>query len=197
MTLRKAVTALAALLLTCSLARAGASADTDPTTLEAPEIVGLSQCTVVAVQMVDSVNSAEAHPGDFFRFETVNAVTAGKDVVIPARTIGYGIVAIASAAGRASRPGTLVLEPRYFVLPGGKHLGVVLDHNAGDLQRNGTSGGAPGYLGAIPIPGVGAAIGIFNYFHHGKDIEVKKGAMFSVFPSDSPDTEKCQEKPDL
>lgn len=197
MMLRKTVCVLTALLFICTMLRAAASSDSDLGSAGAPEIVGLSECTVVAVQMVDSVNSSNAHPGDFFRFETVNAVTAGKSIVIPARTMGYGIVAIASPAGRASRPGTLVLEPRYFVLPGGKHLGVVLDHNASDLQRNGTSGNMPGYLGAIPLPGVGAAIGIFNYFHHGKDIEVKKGTMFSVFPSDSPSTEKCQEEPDL
>lgn len=166
-----------------------------------PEITGLatrlSPCTVVAVQMLDSVNSADAHPGDFYRFETINAVTSGKTVVLPARTLGYGIVAVASPAGRAGRAGTLVLEPRYFVLPGGAHLGVVLDHNASDLQRSGNSGNMPGYLGAIPVPAVGAAIGIFNYFHHGRDIEVKRGTIFSVFPSESPSTEKCQEKPDL
>lgn len=165
---------------------------------EITEIAGrLSPCSVVAVQMVDSVNSSDAHPGDFYRFETINAVTAGKTIVIPARTIGYGIVAVASPAGRGGRAGTLVLEPRYLVLPSGAHLGVVLDHNASDLERSGNSGNMPGYLGAIPVPGVGAAIGIFNYFHHGRDIEVKRGTIFSVFPSESPSTEKCQDNPDL
>lgn len=166
-----------------------------------PEITALAEhlnpCTVVAVQMVDDVNSADARPGDFYRFETINAVTVGNAIAIPARTMGYGLVSVASPAGRGGRPGTLVLEPRYFVLPSGAHLGVVLDHNASDLVRSGNSGNMPGYLGAIPVPGVGAAIGIFNYFHHGKNIEVKRGTIFSVFPSESPSTEKCQEKPDL
>lgn len=153
----------------------------------------LNPCTVVAVEMLDDVDSSSAQPGDFYRFQTVNAVTAGKDVVIPARTVGYGVVAVASSAGRGGRPGTLVLEPRYLVLPGGDHLGVVLDHNTSDLVRSGASGGAPAYLGAIPVPGFGAAVGIFNYFHHGKDIEVKRGTLFSVFPSESPRTEKCQD----
>lgn len=157
----------------------------------------LSPCTVVAVQMVDDVDSSDARPGDFYRFETINAVTEGNKIVLPARTMGFGIVSVASSAGRGGRPGTLVLEPRYFVLPGGEHFGVVLDHNASDLQRSGNSGNMPGYLGAIPLPGVGAAIGLFNYFHHGKDIEVKKGTIFSVFPSESPTVEKCQDKPDL
>lgn len=159
------------------------------------QIVAIEACTVVAVAMVDNVTSADAKAGDFFRFETVNAATNGNTIVLPARTMGYGIVAIAAAAGRSGRAGTLVLEPRYLVLPNGSHLGVVLNHNTGGLQRNGMSGNVPGYLGAIPLPGVGAAIGIFNYFHRGKDIEVPRGTIFSVFPSDAPDVERCQDHP--
>lgn len=168
-----------------------------PAAARAFEISGLHSCSVVAVQMVDSVDSASAKPGDFFRFETINAVTVGNKIVIPARTMGYGIVAVASPAGSGGRAGTLVLEPRYLVLPSGDHLGVVLNHNTSDLQRSGNSGNMPGYLGAIPIPGVGAAIGIFNFFHHGRDIEVKKGAAFTIFPTDSPSSEKCQNDPEL
>ncbi len=160
-------------------------------------IQGLKPCTVVAVQMIDNVDSSSAQPGDFFRFETVNAVTVAKRIVIPARTIGYGIVAVASSAGRAGRPGTLVLEPRYLDMPGHEHLGVVLDHDASDLEKNGKTGNMPGYLGAIPVPALGAAIGIFNYFHHGQNILVKKGTMFSIFPAEGPQTERCQQDPDL
>lgn len=178
------------LLAATSAAHAG-----DPETIAL--LNRLNPCTVVAVQTIDDVDSSNARPGDFYRFETINAVTMGKDVVIPARTMGYGIVSIASAAGRNGTAGTLVLEPRYLVLPGGTHVGVVLDHNASSLSASGSSGGAPAYLGAIPVPGVGAAVGIFNYFHHGRNIEVKRGTIFSVFPSESPNTEKCQDKPDL
>lgn len=183
----------AAFLTVCFLALCTAI----PRRAAASGIPGLNECTVVAVQMLDDVNSSNARPGDFFRFETINAVTAGKNIVIPARTMGFGVVAVASPAGRAGRAGTLVLEPRYLVLPSGEHLGVVLDHNASDLQRSGASGNMPGYLGAIPLPGLGAAIGIFNFFHHGRDIEVKKGAAFTIFPSDAPSTERCQRHPDL
>lgn len=194
MSIRTTALTLAALLTLPLLSPARTLASDD----EIVALLGkLNPCTVVAVQMVDDVNSSEARPGDFYRFETINAVTIGDKIVLPARTMGYGIVSVASSAGRGGRPGTLVLEPRYFVLPGGDHFGVVLDHNASDLQRSGNSGNMPGYLGAIPVPGVGAAIGLFNYFHHGKDIEVKKGTIFSVFPSESPSVEKCQDKPDL
>jgi hypothetical protein len=152
-------------------------------------------CTVVAVEMMDTVDSSDARPGDFFRFQTINAVTQGNTVVIPQRTEGYGIVAIAVSAGRQSRPGTLVLEPRYLVMPGGKHLGVVINHNTDTLQKSGSSNNAPGYLGAIPLPGIGAAVGIFNYFHDGKNIVVPRGTVFTVFPSDDPAVERCQDHP--
>jgi hypothetical protein len=164
------------------------------------DIIGLSSvkpCTVVGVQMMDNVDSATAQPGDFFRFETINAVTSGTKIVIPARTMGYGVVAVASAAARGGRPGSLVLEPRYLELPSGTHLGVVLDHNASSLEESGKSGSMPGYLGAIPLPEIGAAIGIFNYFHRGENILVKKGTIFSIFPAEGPQTEQCQEHPDL
>lgn len=145
--------------------------------------------------MMDNVDSSDARPGDFFRFETVNAVTSGATVVIPARTMGEGVVAVASPAGRNAHGGTLVLEPRYLMLPNGKRLEVVLNHNTASLDEAGASDGIPGYLGAIPFPGVGAAVGAFNYFRKGKNIVVARGTTFTVFPSDDPSVEHCQEHP--
>jgi hypothetical protein len=157
----------------------------------------LDRCTVVAAQMMESVDSSDARPGDFFRFETVNAVTSRATVVIPARTMGYGVVTVASPASRDARPGVLVLEPRYLMLPDGKRLGVVLNHNANadPLDKAGATNGIPGYLGAIPLLGVGAAIGIFNYFRKGKNIVVPRGTLFTIFPSDDPSVEHCQDHP--
>ncbi len=165
-----------------SVARASAPANVD-------------ECTVVAVEMMDRVDSSDARAGDFFKFQTINAVTHGNHIIIPARTMGYGVVAIASSAGRSGRAGSLVLEPRYLVMPDGHHIGVVLNHNTSNLQRSGTSGNVPGILGAIPVPGVGAAIGVFNYFHSGKNIVVTRGSIFTVFPSDDPTVERCQDHP--
>jgi len=162
-----------------------------------PAAASLDPCTVVAVEMLESVDSAEARPGDFFRFETVNAVTSRAKVVIPARTLGYGVVAVASPAGRQGRPGTLVLEPRYLVLPSGRHVDVVLNHNTDSLEKAGASQMVPGILGAIPVPGVDLAIAGFNYFHHGKNIIVPRGLIFTVFPSDDPAVERCQDRPQL
>jgi hypothetical protein len=158
-------------------------------------VLMLDPCTVVAVEMMDSVDSSDARPGDFFRFETINAVTDKARVVIPARTMGYGVVAIASPAGRESHAGMLVLEPRYLVMPNGRHIGVVLNHNTDSLEKAGAAQGIPGYLGAVPVPGVGAAIGVFNYFHRGKNVVVPRGLVFTIFPSDDPSVERCQDHP--
>ncbi|MGA8534401.1 MAG: hypothetical protein WB615_09875 [Candidatus Tumulicola sp.] len=179
---RHAVTAVLAVLTISLMPRPAAALSIEP-------------CTVIAVEMMDEVDSSDARPGDFFRFQTVNAVTTGARVVIPARTMGEGIVAVASPAGRESRPGTLVLEPRYLIMPGGGHVGVVLNHNTDSLEKAGAGAGIPGYLGAIPIPGVGLAIGAFDYFHKGKNIVVKRGTLFTVFPSDNPAVEHCQDHP--
>jgi hypothetical protein len=89
----------------------------------------------------------------------------------------------------------LVLEPRYLTMPDGKRLGVVLNHNTDSLEKAGASDSIPGYLGAIPILGVGAAIGLFNYFRKGKNILVKRGTVFTIFPSDDPSVERCQDRP--
>jgi len=162
---------------------------------KAPKPPALDPCTVVAVEMLETVDSSDARAGDFFRFQTVNAVTAGAAVTIPARTLGYGEVTIASPAGRQGHAGVLVLEPRYLVLPNDKHLGVVLNHNTDSLQKSGATDSAPSYLGALPIPGVGAALGVFNYFHRGKNVVVPRGLLFTVFPSDDPSVERCQDHP--
>jgi hypothetical protein len=180
---RRSLGALAAFILTIGVAS------------PSPKPPELEPCTIVAVEMLETVSSTDARPGDFFRFQTVNAVTAGKDVVIPARTMGYGDVTISSPAGREGHSGVLVLEPRYLILPNGRHVGVELNHNSDSLQKSSSSDNPPSYLGALPIPGVGLALGAFDYFHRGKDVVVPRGLIFTVFPSDDPSVERCQDHP--
>ncbi len=156
------------------------------------EAASLPKCTVIAVQTMDTVDSKTAQPGDFFRFQTINSVVAGGRVVLAQHTLGWGVVTVASPAAKGGRAGSLVLEPLYFKTASGQKLGVVLDHNASDLQASGPSDNLPGYLGAIPLVGVGAAVGAFDYFHHGKDITVEKGTIFAVFPSDDPSVAGCR-----
>jgi hypothetical protein len=152
----------------------------------------IPECTPIAVETLDTVYSKTAIVGDFFRFQTFNSVTNKNHIVLGPGTKGWGIVTVASPAARGGRAGSLVLEPLYFVLPGGRKMGVVLDHNASDLQKAGQSNNLPGYLGAIPVVGVGAVVGAFDYFHHGKDITVSKGTFFAVFPSNDPSVKKCR-----
>ena len=172
------------------LSLAGASRAVTQTTAHT---LHLMVCTIVVVQTMEDVDSATAKPGDFFTFETVNAVTRGSTIVIPSHTQGWGVISLASAAGSHGQAGTLLLDPRFLKLSGGRKLSVVLDHNGNALQKSGASGNAPAYLGAIPVPGVGAAIGAFNYFHHGNNITVPRGTFFAVFPSDDPSTASCQQ----
>jgi hypothetical protein len=152
----------------------------------------LPQCTVIAVQIIDAVNSKTARPGDFFRFQTINSVDFNGHIVLAEHTTGWGIVTVATPAAKGGRAGSLVLEPLYFKTASGEKMGVVLDHNSSALQASGPSDSLPAYLGAIPVVGVGAAVGAFDYFHHGKDITVQKGTIFAVFPSDDPSVAGCR-----
>jgi hypothetical protein len=174
-----------ALLVTAILVAQSVSAQAD-------SLPVLPPCTPIAVQTINSVYSKTAFVGDFFQFQTFNSVTYRNHIVLGPGTKGWGVVTVASPAAKGGRAGSLVLEPLYFLLPGGRKMGVVLDHNASDLQNAGASNNLPGYLGAIPVVGVGAAIGAFDYFHHGKDISVPKGTMFAVFPSNDPSVAKCR-----
>lgn len=155
-------------------------------------LASLPKCTPIAVQTTNSVYSKTAVVGDFFQFQTINSVTYRNTIVLGPRTVGWGIVTVASPAAKGGRAGSLVLEPLYFVLPDGRKIGIVLDHNSSDLRSAGASNSLPGYLGAIPVVGVGAVVGAFDYFHHGKDITVARGTIFAVLPSNDPSVAKCR-----
>lgn len=163
---------------------------------EAPEPKPTVQpCTAVSVETLDAVDSAHARPGDFFRFQTLQPTTDGsKHLVIPAHTVGYGVIALVVSAGKQGRAGALLLEPLYLKMPDGGQLGVVLDYGVvDDLEKQGKSGELiPGYLGLVPVPGLGVAIGAVNYFRHGKDITIKKGTPFAIFPQNDPRSAFCQ-----
>jgi hypothetical protein len=175
------------LLLTAALAvlTLGAAPETAPT---------VQPCTSVSAETMDAVDSAHAKAGDFFRFRTLQATTDGsKHIVIPSHTVGYGVVSIAIAAGKQGQSGSLLLEPLYLKMPDGSQLGVVLDHGSVELHPGGKSGELiPGYLGLVPLPGLGFAIGAINYFRHGKDITLPKGTPFAVFPENDPQSAFCQ-----
>lgn len=172
-------------LITAAFAFALAQAPTPAPTIQ--------PCTAVSVELLDTLDSATAKPGQFFRFKTIHAVTdGGSYVVIPAKTIGYGIVSLATPAGKQGRPGTLLLDPLYLKLPDGSKMGVVLNYGGGGAGGKGKDGEIPGYLGAIPIPGFGFLVGAVNYFRNGTNVTIQKGTIFSIFPNDDPPTAFCQ-----
>jgi hypothetical protein len=194
--LRRRASTLAAALVFFAAALACASAEgPTPVPPERPNPRATVQpCTAVPVKTLDDVDSGRAKPGDFFRFQTLAPTTdGGKEVVIPAHTLGYGVVALSVPAGKQGRSGALVLQPLYLKMQDGSQLGVVLDYGATDMGKQGKNGElVPGYVGLIPVPGLAYAIGAVNYFHHGKDISVPKGTPFSIFPENDPKSAFCQ-----
>ncbi len=166
-----------------------------PTPSERPNPRSTVQpCTTVPVETLDAVDSGRAKAGDFFRFQTMQPTTdGGKRIVIPAHTIGYGVVALSVAAGKQGRSGALVLQPLYLKMQDGSQLGVVLDYGAVDMDKQSKNGElVPSVLGLVPLPGLAYAIGAVNYFHHGKDVAVPKGTSFSVFAENDPQSAFCQ-----
>ena len=158
-------------------------------------VPSLPPCTNVIISTVDTVSSAKAKAGDFFRFRSVGAVALHDRIVIPSGTLGYGVVTLAVEAGKG-HGGALGLEPLYFTLPNGAHLHVVRDRRPNALAGQGASGQLPGYLGAIPIPGASLIVGAINSFKKGKDVTIAPGSLASVFASDSPATAQCQSEGD-
>jgi hypothetical protein len=154
-------------------------------------LTALPPCTQVIIETTKPVDSKTTKAGDFFQFKSVGAVTFQGRIIIPSGTPGFGIVTLAIAAGRG-HGGALGLEPLYFKFSNGDEIHVVRDRRPNALAAQGFSGQLPGYVGAVPVPGVGLVIGAYNALHKGKDVTIAPGALASVFASDSPETAKCQ-----
>jgi len=146
-------------------------------------------CTIVAVRTLDAVSSSKAKTGDFFRFASIGALQIRGKTLIPSNTVGYGIVTFASAAAKG-RGGALLMEPLYFKLNGAK-WGVVRARGAHGLNEQGSSNALPTYLGAIPLPGVGALVTAVNALKKGKDVTIDAGTFFAVYASNDPATARC------
>jgi hypothetical protein len=166
---RIAAFALAAALVVVASAP-GAAAQADP-----------PPCILIPVQLRDTLDSAKAHPGDIFRFRTIDAIVAG-NVTIPRDANGYGMVTVASPAGAHGKAGALAVEARYVELGEGQQFQVAIDTVASAAAQNGSTGNAPSVVSALPIPFMGAATGAYNYFHAGKNVAIKPGFRFVVIP---------------
>jgi hypothetical protein len=148
-------------------------------------------CTRVLVAMDENVDSAHAKSGDSFKFRLVDDAVAPDGTRMPSGTLGYGIVAISSHAGKGGQGGYLALETRFFVTPDGKHVPAIIDRaNDQAASALGASGNAPGVLGLIPI--VGYAVGGYDAMHHGRDATIPRGTRVGVLIGDDAALGACR-----
>jgi hypothetical protein len=144
-----------------------------------PARADVPACTTIPVELIDKLDSAQARLGDRFRFRAIDSVLTRDRVKINAQTVGYGLVTYVQAAGAHARPGELLIEARYFALANGRQYQVTVDASS---AHSGSNGNAPGIVGAVPVPLIGAAVGAFNYFHAGKNVTIPTGYQFAVTP---------------
>ena len=148
-------------------------------------------CERVLVAMDDNVDSAHAKSGDSFKFRLVDDAVAPDGTRLPSGTLGYGVVAISSHAGKGGQGGYLALETRFFVTPDGKHVSAIIDRaNDQAASALGASGNAPGVLGLIPI--VGYAVGGYDAMHHGRDATIARGTRVGVLIGDDAALGTCR-----
>jgi hypothetical protein len=148
-------------------------------------------CTRVLVAMDDSVDSAHAKSGDSFKFRLVEDAVTPDGTRLPSGTLGYGVVANSSHAGKGGQPGYLALETRFFVTPDGRHVPAIIDRaNDNAASAVGATANAPGALGWIPI--VGYAVGGYDALHHGRDATIPRGARVGVLLGDDAAMGTCR-----
>jgi hypothetical protein len=137
----------------------------------------------VPAEMVDKVQSRNARAGGDFRFKTTEPMTLEDGTVVPAGTLGYGLIRFATSAGRASRDGMLSLEPRYLTVTKGKGSPKRVDvtmtptlpvtWSPNDLLKAASN---------VPIPVAGLVMTGVNAVRWGRDITLGPGFTFSVIP---------------
>lgn len=147
-------------------------------------------CPSVMVALEDDIDSGLARANDSFRFVTVDPVRLADGVLVPANTMGYGLVAVAHHAERGGLGGSLVLEARFVAL-GERHIPASIDWStAGRAMASGASMNVPGIVGAIPFSGY--LLAPYGYLHHGKDIVIPRGRQFPVLLGDEVATGACR-----
>ena len=147
-------------------------------------------CPSVMVALESDIDSGQAKANDSFAFVTVDAVRLLDGTLVPANTLGYGLVAIAHHAERGGLGGSLVLEARFVAL-GDRHIPASIDWStAGRAMASGASMNVPGIVGAIPFSGY--LLAPYGYLHHGKDIMIPRGRGFPVLLGDEVATGACR-----
>ncbi len=136
--------------------------------------------------MIDTVDSATAHPGRAFRFMTtedasIELATQPMGIPVPRWTLGWGVVRAVDAASRGNHYGSIVLEPRYLVLTDGRVLQVSMNPTLPAVLSRDTPG-VEKAISHVPIPIPGLAMTAVNTIRRGRDIVVGLGYAFSVVP---------------
>jgi hypothetical protein len=150
----------------------------------------LESCTAIPVELTDTLDTGSARTGDVFHFRTIDTIVPPDNVTIPRNSAGYGVVAFAEAAAAHGKPGALIVEARYIVIPHRTHYQVMIDSVATSAVLNGNSGNVGSGLGIIPLPFVGTAVNAFNYLHAGKNAVIRPGTRFIVVPMGNLQTQR-------
>lgn len=154
-----------------------------PLTALADQVL-VPQHMLVPVELIDTVESKSAKAGDEFHFQTTTNTTIGGQIVIPMHSIGSGTIAQAGPAGSNGKTGSLVLEARYLTLPSGMKLMVSVDRASSKMDAQGTRKNLPWFLGWVPIPYFGLAVGAVNQVKSGTNVTLAKGTAFQVVTVD-------------
>ena len=125
----------------------------------------------IPVTMVSSVSSATAQIGDRFTFRTTENVQV-ENTLVPAGTLGYGIVTAVSHAVGTHR-GTLTLNPEYLQLASQVQLSVV------PASASDTSYAARRHLFPALFP-IGPFIVVGGVQNPGRDVTIGPGTNFDV-----------------
>jgi hypothetical protein len=141
-----------------------------------PAVAGLTCYPRIPATMLTTVKSAGGFSGQVFRFKTTAAVTSN-GILVPAGTLGYGIVLSAVPASNRARNGIVVLEARYLIV-GGDRVQVTGDPVDASILTHGASLIGIG-AGAIPVPGLGF---VLDEAIQGTNIIIGPGYHFHVVP---------------
>jgi hypothetical protein len=154
------------------------------------EIPTVPRCIDVDAMILSKIDSAVAVAGDSFTFKVTERVLPTKSTPeIPAGTRGYGVVSYADHAHGAGTPGRLALEPRFLRLADGTHVQVLADPQLAETFAQGSTGNVTGALGFIP--GLGLPVAGYNALHHGREVVVAKGTLFSLLIGDGLASGEC------
>jgi hypothetical protein len=139
--------------------------------------------------MLDAVYSGTSRAGSAFRFKVEEPQTLDDGTVIPAGTLGYGVIRYADAAGPHAHDGMLAIEPRYLIVPkpqGGWAKRVQVTMNP-TLPVTYTPAGmlSQGMSAAQAVPVAGLAVTAVNVVRWGRNLTLGPGFRFSVLPVDN------------